>query len=87
MQGPVQWPVLLRMPEAAQDICTPILFVCADYDHYFPEVTRTAVQQVLEDKSPGGWRCDLIQGLGHVREVEDTRNMGVGHGVWHFGQA
>lgn len=52
-QGPVQWPVLLQMPEAAQDICTPIMFICADYDHYFPERTRTAVQQVLEDKLPG----------------------------------
>jgi len=71
--GPVQWPVLLRMPEAAQDICTPILFICADYDHYFPEATWTAVQQVLEDKWPGLGTFILYPGTRHGFAVRGNK--------------
>lgn len=45
--------MLLQLPDDVESICTPIMFVCAESDAQFPEKTRTAVQQVLEEKSPG----------------------------------
>lgn len=59
-QGPMQWPVLLRLPDAVQDICIPAMFICADHDGHFPERTRTQAQQVLDDKSPGWLRATVL---------------------------
>jgi dienelactone hydrolase len=56
--------VLLQLPDEVESICTPIMFVCAESDAQFPEKTRTAVQQILEDKSPGVLtiqRCPVLQ--------------------------
>lgn len=45
--------VYLQVPDDVQGISTPMLFICAENDAQFPEKNRTAVQQALEDKSPG----------------------------------
>lgn len=72
--GPMQWPVLLRLPDAVQDICIPAMFICADHDGHFPEHTRTHAQQVLDDKSPGLATFILYPGTRHGFAVRGNKH-------------
>jgi hypothetical protein len=42
--------LLLQLPDDVKGISIPMLFICAESDAQFPEKTRTAVQQMLDDK-------------------------------------
>jgi hypothetical protein len=46
--------LLLQIPEDINAVQVPLQFICAASDAQFPEKTRTAAQQLLHQKSPGG---------------------------------
>jgi hypothetical protein len=49
--------LLLQVPEDILAVQVPLQFICAASDAQFPEMTRTAAQQLLQQKSPGESSC------------------------------
>ncbi|KAF6260845.1 Alpha/Beta hydrolase protein [Scenedesmus sp. NREL 46B-D3] len=66
-------PGLIKIPEDIQAVQVPLQFICAASDAQFPEKTRTAAQQLLQEKSPGLGRFILYPGTKHGFAVRGSK--------------
>uniref|UniRef100_A0A383VKQ0 Dienelactone hydrolase domain-containing protein n=1 Tax=Tetradesmus obliquus TaxID=3088 RepID=A0A383VKQ0_TETOB len=66
-------PGLIKIPEDIQAVQVPLQFICAASDAQFPEKTRTAAQQLLQQQSPGLGRFILYPGTQHGFAVRGSK--------------